>query len=134
MNWQIFVSAALLLVATYAGCDAATPAQVRTLAPGVLRIGTYFVNPPFEYISNGDEIDFEVDLITKLARRLRLRPSFVNSHWERVLRQMREGRYDWWHYHNSGSAAGAGVVHTLYDRHPEPNRRSGENSVAARYR
>lgn len=84
MNWQIFVSAALLLVPTYAGCDAATPAQVRTLAPGVLRIGTYFVNPPFEYISNGDEIDFEVDLITKLARRLRLRPSFVNSHWERV--------------------------------------------------
>ncbi len=94
MNWQIFISAALLLVATYAGCDAATPARVRTRAPGVLRIGTYFVNPPFEYISNGDEIGFEVDLMTEVARRLGLRPSFVNTHWERILRQMREGRYD----------------------------------------
>lgn len=94
MNWQIFISAALLLVATYAGYDAATPAPVRTLAPGVLRIGTYFVNPPFEYISNGDEISFEVNLITKLARRVGLRPSFVNSHWERILRQVGEGRYD----------------------------------------
>ncbi len=53
-------SAALLLVATYAGCGAGTLAQVRTLAPGVLRIGTYFVNPPFEHLLNGDEIGVEV--------------------------------------------------------------------------
>lgn len=46
MNWQTFISAALLLVAAYARCDAATPVTMRTLAAGFLRVGTYFVNPP----------------------------------------------------------------------------------------
>jgi len=74
--------------------DAKAPERVPTLEPGVLRVGTYFVNPPFEYVSDGRKVGFEVDLIREIARRLHLKPLFVNTRWEIILQQMREGRYD----------------------------------------
>jgi ABC-type amino acid transport substrate-binding protein len=67
---------------------------VCTLAPGTLRIGTYFVNPPFEYVSNGQRIGFEVDLMNEIARRLALTPVFVDTQWETILQQMQAGQYD----------------------------------------
>ena len=86
--------AALLLFAVTGATQAAPAAKIQTLAPGVLRVGTYFVNPPFEYLSKGRKIGFEVDLMNEIARRLRLRPVFVDTQWEVILRQMQEGRYD----------------------------------------
>ncbi|MEU7895728.1 ABC transporter substrate-binding protein [Nonomuraea sp. NPDC049152] len=60
----------------------------------VLRIGTYFVNPPFEYIADGATVGFEVDLMNEIAARLGRRPEFVDTRWETMLREMRDGRYD----------------------------------------
>jgi ABC-type amino acid transport substrate-binding protein len=68
--------------------------RLNTLAPGTLRIGTYFVNPPFEYVSKGAKVGFEVDLMNEIAHRLGLVPMFVNTHWETMLREMEQGRYD----------------------------------------
>ena len=75
-------------------CASAPPEGLRTLAPGSLRIGTYFVNPPFEYLSNGQRIGFEVDLMNEIARRLALTPVFVDTQWETILQQMQAGQYD----------------------------------------
>ena len=86
--------AAFLLVAVCGLAGAEAPQTTATLAPGVLRIGTYFVNPPFEYVSKGKNIGFEVDLMNEIARRLHLRPLFVNTRWEVILQQMQDGRYD----------------------------------------
>jgi ABC-type amino acid transport substrate-binding protein len=84
-----------MLIVGAGGCANAGPAQkLPTLAPEVLRIGTYFVNPPFEYISRGKEVGFEVDLIREIARRLHLKPFFVDTRWEVILQQLREGDYD----------------------------------------
>jgi ABC-type amino acid transport substrate-binding protein len=71
---------------------AASP--VPTLQPGVLRIGTYFVNPPLEYIEDGARKGFEVDLLKEVARHLELRPEFVNTEWEILLGQMQHNLYD----------------------------------------
>ena len=82
-------------VATFAGrspADAQT--SVPTLAPGVLRVGTYFVNPPFEFVENDKRVGFEVDLIDEIARRLNLRPEFIDTRWEVMLQQMQQGLYD----------------------------------------
>jgi ABC-type amino acid transport substrate-binding protein len=68
--------------------------RLATLAPGTLRIGTYFVNPPFEYVSKGARVGFEVDLMNEIAHRLGLTPVFVNTQWETILREMEQGRYD----------------------------------------
>lgn len=91
-RWAGFV-AALMLVAASAG-SAVEAQDVRTLAPATLRIGTYFVNPPFEFVSNGEKIGFEVDLMNEIASRLGLRPVYVDTRWEVILQQMQEGTYD----------------------------------------
>jgi ABC-type amino acid transport substrate-binding protein len=66
----------------------------RTLKPGVLRIGTYFVNPPFEFVSGQERVGFEVDLMKEIARRLDLQPEFVNTQWEVILHEMQNNLYD----------------------------------------
>ena len=65
-----------------------------TLIPGTLRIGTYFVNPPFEYVAKGVDVGFEVDLMEEIARRLGLKAMFVETHWETILQEMQGRRYD----------------------------------------
>jgi hypothetical protein len=50
-----------LVLVLAGGCSTAPrPQPARTLSPGTLRIGTCFVSP-FEYMSNGQKIGFEVD-------------------------------------------------------------------------
>ena len=67
---------------------------LRILRPGVLRVGTYFVNPPFEFISRGTRVGFELDLMEAIARRLDLRAEFLDTRWESIFREMQESRYD----------------------------------------
>lgn len=83
---------AALLALPFGGATKAEP--LRTLVPGELRVGTHFVNPPFEYVSKGAKVGFEVDLMEEIARRLRLKPIFVNTRWETILKEMQAGRYD----------------------------------------
>jgi ABC-type amino acid transport substrate-binding protein len=77
-----------------AGACSTPPSTVRTLKPGTLSIGTYFVNPPFEYVSGGQRIGFEVDLVNEIAARLSLAAVFVDTEWETILQQMQAGQYD----------------------------------------
>jgi ABC-type amino acid transport substrate-binding protein len=93
MSWRVFAAAALLVVTAGSRADA-KPEKLPTLVSGVLRIGTYFVNPPFEYISRGKKVGFEIDLMRQIARRLQLKPLFVDTRWEVILQQIRSGRYD----------------------------------------
>src|SRR5215470_8096337 len=93
MSWRVLAVAALLIVAAGSRGNA-EPETLPTLVPGVLRIGTYFVNPPFEYISRGKKVGFEIDLMRQIARRLHLKPLFVDTRWEVILQQLRAGRYD----------------------------------------
>jgi ABC-type amino acid transport substrate-binding protein len=94
MSWRSWTAAALLLLTMSSRADPAASPKALTLVPGILRIGTYLVNPPFEYISRDKKVGFEVDLMSEIARRLRLQPLFVNTQWEVILQQMQDGRYD----------------------------------------
>src|SRR3954452_11195788 len=91
LHWMHGATAAALLpTVSWASADQ----PLRTREPGVLRIGTYFVNPPFEFVSGQDRIGFEVDLMTEIARRLVLRPVFVDTQWEVILGEMQRNLYD----------------------------------------
>ena len=94
MTWRSSAIAALLLLTMSRPADSGASPTALTRVPGILRIGTYFVNPPFEYIFRGKRIGFEVDLIKEIAHRLQLKPLFVNTQWEIILQQMQDGRYD----------------------------------------
>jgi ABC-type amino acid transport substrate-binding protein len=85
-------AAAALLLPAVARVSAGQP--LRTLKPSVLRIGTYFVNPPFEFISGHDGVGFEVDLMNEIARRLDLHAVFVNTRWEVIFSEMQHNLYD----------------------------------------
>jgi ABC-type amino acid transport substrate-binding protein len=86
MHGRIAVIAAVLLTLA---CDAGTAEPLRTLAPGMLRVGTYFVNPPFEYVAKGADVGFEVDLMEEISRWLGLKPIFINTHRETTSRRCR---------------------------------------------
>jgi ABC-type amino acid transport substrate-binding protein len=73
---------------------ASATSAIATRKPGILRIGTYFVNPPFEFVSHGERIGFEVDLMKEVARRLDLQPEFVDTRWEGIFGQLDNGLYD----------------------------------------
>jgi ABC-type amino acid transport substrate-binding protein len=88
---RMAIAAVLLALASSGGASAET---LRTLIPGTLRIGTYFVNPPFEYVAKGVDVGFEVELMKEIARRLGLKAVFVDTHWEKILQEMQGGRYD----------------------------------------
>lgn len=76
-------------------CSTRSPdATPRTLTANTLTIGTYFVNPPFEYVSDGHRVGFEVDLMNEISHRLTLKPVFVDTEWEKILLQMQQGFYD----------------------------------------
>jgi len=83
-----------LAFAAGACSTAPAPSAMRTMTPGTLSIGTYFVNPPFEYVSGGQRIGFEVDLMNEIAASLSLAPVFVDTQWETILQEMQMGRYD----------------------------------------
>jgi len=91
LRWMPGATVAALLPTV---CLASADQPLRTLEPGVLRIGTYFVNPPFKFISGQDRIGFEVDLTTEIARRLALSPVFVDTQWEVILGEMQRNLYD----------------------------------------
>src|SRR3954451_10057316 len=90
-RWVGYTAAAALFP-TISRANSGQP--LHTLEPGVLRVGTYFVNPPFEFISGEERIGFEVDLRSEIARRLSLRTVLVNTQWELILGKMQVNRYD----------------------------------------
>ena len=67
---------------------------MRLLHPGELRVGTYFVNPPFEFIDKGTRVGFEIEVIEAIARKLQLRPVFVDTRWEAILGEMEHNQFD----------------------------------------
>src|SRR3954454_10133997 len=90
-RWLGYAAAASLFPT---GPRANSDQPLHTLEPGVLRVGTYFVNPPFEFISGQERVGFEVDLMNEIARRLSLRTVFVNTQWEVILGEIQRNLYD----------------------------------------
>ena len=69
-------------------------AKITTLIPNVLTVGTYFVNPPFEFILEGKQVGFDVDLIHEIGHRLGLKINFINTTWENSLNQIKNRKFD----------------------------------------
>lgn len=66
----------------------------KTLESGTLTIGTYFTNPPFEFLSDHHQIGLEVDLIKEIAARLHLTTKFIPANWKSIINDLNKNRYD----------------------------------------
>ena len=69
-------------------------AALTTLLPGTLRVGTYFTNPPLEFLHNNKRVGFEIDLMQAIAKKLGLSVEFVSSHWETLIADIVKNKFD----------------------------------------
>lgn len=67
-----------------------------TLETGVLKIGTEFGYPPFEYLDSDGKtlVGFDVDLWNELCRRLGLVPKYFDTQWAGIFFGLETNRYD----------------------------------------
>lgn len=84
----------ILLFILLAGSQILLAENLQTLQPGKLIIGTYFTNPPLEFVHNNKEVGFEVDLMNEIAKRLELKPIYINTVWEKIVEQLSASKYD----------------------------------------
>ncbi len=90
-----FLAACALFVLTAAGAFAAPSALDDIKKAGVLRIGTEGTYPPFTYHdASGALTGFDVDIAGEIARRLGVKPEFVEGKWDGLIAGLDAKRYD----------------------------------------
>ena len=72
----------------------ATGTDFTTIAPGVLRVGSDTAFPPFESIEQGKPVGFDVDLITEIAKRLKLRADVQTAVFDTIFTALAAKKYD----------------------------------------
>lgn len=80
-----------------AGGSASEPAdepQFSTLEDGVLQIGSCLDYKPFEFVKNGDEMGFDVDLAEEIASRLGLEVQWVTANFDTIFTAVDAGQFD----------------------------------------
>lgn len=84
-----------LFVLAAAGAFAAPTALDDIKKAGVLRIGTEGTYPPFTYHdASGALTGFDVDIAREIARRLGVKPAFVEGKWDGLIAGLDARRYD----------------------------------------
>jgi polar amino acid transport system substrate-binding protein len=79
-------------VDTVADARAHLPSNL--VAPGVLTLGSDLGYEPMEYVENGKQVGFEVELVQAVADTLGLRLNLVQTSWDDLRKAVTEGRID----------------------------------------
>ena len=94
----IAITATVALAA--AGCGgneaqqkAATP-QFKLVQSGVLTIASDIPYPPFEFHKGGKLTGFDVALMDAVAKKIRLRPKWVNTDFDTIFTALATGKFD----------------------------------------
>jgi len=92
---RVLAAAALALGVAAAGAQRASGADdAGGDDRGVLRVGSDLSYPPYDYLSQGRPAGFDVEFMTALARTLELRVQFVDTRFDRLIPDLRAGRFD----------------------------------------
>lgn len=82
---------------TDAGGDVGTETEApafTTLEEGVLLIGSCLDYKPFEFVKDGDEQGFDVDLAEEIAARMGLEPQWVTANFDTIFTSVAAGQFD----------------------------------------
>ena len=88
MKKKIIVTAIALIiviVAVFSIATRHTSQKSETLTSGTLTIGLEGTYAPFSYRQNGKLTGFEVELSTKIAKKLGLKPKYVQTKWDSLI-------------------------------------------------
>lgn len=70
-------------------------AAFETIEEGVLTVGSDIPFPPFEFIENGEETGFDVELIEEMASRMGIEEvSWVDTAFDTIFTQLQGGQFD----------------------------------------
>ena len=61
---------------------------------GAILNGMEAQNPPFEYIENGKIVGYDVDLVQKLAEKLKVQPKNIDTAWSGVIPSLYTRKFD----------------------------------------
>ena len=93
----IIVTGLIVLIGLALGLTYHQPAQQKpthTITPGTLTIGLEGTFAPFSYRQKGQLTGFEVDLSTAIAKKLALKPKYVQTKWDSLIAGLGAKRYD----------------------------------------
>ena len=68
--------------------------EFSTVSEGVLTVGSDIPFPPFEYLEDGVETGFDVELVNEMASRLDLETNWVDTPFDTIFTQLAGGRFD----------------------------------------
>ena len=103
-NWMRLVALMAIVLVAFAACgeDTETPTAqptdegpaFTTLEEGVLKVGSCLDYRPFEFVKNGDEKGFDVDLAEEIASRLGLEVEWVTAIFDNIFTDVDAGKFD----------------------------------------
>jgi polar amino acid transport system substrate-binding protein len=76
------------------GADTTAAAELDTLEPGKLTVGSDIPYAPFELGRAPDYKGFDVDLVTEIGERLGLDVEFVKTPFDTIFRDLAQGKFD----------------------------------------
>lgn len=69
-------------------------AQLTTLSPGVLKVGSCLDYKPFEYYQGGDLKGFDVEIMDAIAQKLGLKVEWVKADFDTIFTSLAAGQFD----------------------------------------
>lgn len=93
----IIIASLIILIGLAVGLTRrqSTPQKTtHTITPGTLTIGLEGTFAPFSYRQTGQLTGFEVDLSTAIAKKLDLKPKYVQTKWDSLIAGLGAQRYD----------------------------------------
>ena len=93
---NLFLAAfAITIVVVLAGCGkSASTSGTNTIASGKLTIGLEGTYAPYSYRENGKLTGFDVEVAKDVAKKLDLKPVFVQSKWDSLIAGLDVKKYD----------------------------------------
>lgn len=105
-RWVVIALLAVLVFAGVAcGEDTETPVEpgagatedapeFTTLEEGVLKVGSCLDYKPFEFVKNGEEMGFDVELSEEIASRLGLEVEWITANFDTIFTDVDAGKFD----------------------------------------
>ena len=107
-KFAVVLAALLMLIAAACGEEAPTTEepsggdatsgseepQFETLEEGVLAVGSCLDYKPFEFVKNGEETGFDVELSEEIASRLGLEVEWVRANFDTIFTAVAGGQFD----------------------------------------
>ena len=92
----LFLSLVVILSLLLTACGTASGSHLDAIKKaGVIKVGTSADYPPFEYVDEqGNKIGFDIELMTEVAKRMKLTLEWVDMPFDSLIAGVKEGKID----------------------------------------